>query len=485
MSLISPIFLLFFFPVITFIFYTLPIGKRSGFLLSASLALYLFASPNSFPILILVCILASALVLPIVSKYAVKQTILIIAGLLGILIFFKYSFFLLENINFVWVALFGDLLSSQSASYHIWLPIGISFYIFQALSFVFDYRKSAKSFGSIRVSEVFLYISFFPQLVAGPIVRFSHFYSELKRPYYKNSDTIIGLKLIAIGLCKKIIIADYFAEYVDTIFSLHPSELTWWLAMLGPILFFFQIYFDFSGYSDMAIGIGRIFNIRFLKNFKFPYLSTSVTEFWRRWHISLSSWFKDYLYIPLGGNRVNKAQGFLNLLVVFVLCGFWHGASWLFLLWGVWHGLFLIIEKIIFSYNPITKPPKLLRWFYTMTVVIIGWTIFRSENFEQLFSFMHSILSLRGGLVFEHNLELNFDMKFAFYLVVASFVSVGGRCWVAKALRKFKINDTIFASETKCAVSKFLVNLTICWFGLFALANLMRGTFSSFIYFQF
>ena len=485
MSLISPIFLFYFLPAIVFIFYNLPYQTRPIFLLIASLLLYLFANPTSFPVLISVCCLASTLIWPNVSKNTTKLVAVMAIGLLTILIFFKYSSFLLENINFFWVSIFGDLLFAHPVLQNIWLPIGISFYIFQALSFIFDFKKNAKSLGDVKVAEVFLYISFFPQLVAGPIVRFSHFYSELKKSKVRKSDLIIGIKLILIGLSKKIIIADYFAGYVDTIFSLPSFELTWWISILGSILFFFQIYFDFSGYSDMAIGIGRIFNIRFLKNFKFPYLSVSVTEFWRRWHISLSKWFKDYLYIPLGGNRASKARSFLNLLVVFVLCGFWHGASWLFLFWGCWHGLFLIIEKVIFSLRPSMTLPKCLGWFYTMTVVIIGWTIFRSENIEQLYAFFYSIASLQGGTTFENHLQLDFDLKFCCYFIAAAFVSVGGSRFVMRVLRQLCVVDTVIGYKLGNAMSQFLVNLTIGCFGLLALANLMRGTFSSFIYFQF
>ena len=485
MSLISPIFLLLFLPAIVCVFYNLPMAKRPNFLLLASLFLYLFASPSAFPVLILVCSLAYLMVLPASPKYRLARTTVMAIGLLIILIFFKYSAFLSENINLFWGRVFDGSLVWHSLVGKIVLPIGISFYIFQALSFVFDVHESPKKYDGTKVTEVFLYISFFPQLVAGPIVRFAHFHSELNSLKFRKSDIIIGVKLIIIGLSKKIIIADYFAEYVDIIFSLPPHELTWWLAMLGPVLFFFQIYFDFSGYSDMAIGIGRIFNIRFMKNFKFPYLSTSVTEFWRRWHISLSRWFRDYLYIPLGGNRVNKTRGFLNLLVVFVLCGFWHGASWLFLFWGIWHGLFLVIEKIMANYKPIMRLPKVLKWFYTMMVVIIGWLIFRSENIAQLYSFVHSILSLRGEFIFGANLELDFDLKFVFYSFVASFVSVGGGRFTVRVLREISLIEVLFTSKTGLAVSRFLSSLAIGCFGLFALANLMRGTFSSFIYFQF
>jgi alginate O-acetyltransferase complex protein AlgI len=285
-------------------------------------------------------------------------------GLLG---YFKYANFFAENIN----ALFGTSIVSEVA-----LPIGISFFTFQIMSYVIDVY-----FGNVapqrKLFNLALYIFFFPQLIAGPIVRYIDIEEQLERRVHSFDTIASGFQRFIVGLAKKVLIANQVAVFADYAFGLEsPSIVAAWL---GVLCYALQIYFDFSGYSDMAIGLGRMFGFEFLENFNYPYISRTVQEFWRRWHMSLSTWFRDYLYIPLGGNRKGTARTYINLLIVFLATGFWHGASWSFVVWGVYHGIFLMLERGAFG-RLLKKLPRVVTWLYTMLVVLFGWVIFRAED---------------------------------------------------------------------------------------------------------
>ena len=295
---------------------------------------------------------------------------------LGILAYFKYSSFILLNLQVI-IQIF--IPNFKINIVHVPLPIGISFFTFQIMTYVIDlYREE------IKVQKKFinlgLYIMLFPQLIAGPIVRYIDIEKEINNRKVDIDLIDEGIKRFILGLGKKIFIANIMGTWADTVFNMSLEKINTPLAWLGIFGYTMQIFFDFSAYSDMAIGLGKIFGFHFLENFNYPYISRNIQEFWRRWHISLSQWFKDYLYIPLGGNRKGKIRTYINLLIVFFLTGLWHGSSWNFIFWGIFHGVFLIIERLGLK-KVLEKTPKILQHLYTMIIVIIGWVFFRADNF--------------------------------------------------------------------------------------------------------
>ncbi|MDR2197802.1 MAG: hypothetical protein LBO07_07580 [Coriobacteriales bacterium] len=286
----------------------------------------------------------------------------------------------------------GALFAIEAPFAHIALPIGISFYTFQALSYVIDiYRGQVAAQRSY--ARVLLYISFFPQLIAGPIIKYHEVEAQLAVRHVTVDGAARGLRRFATGLAKKVLIANTLGSVADAVYATPGGEINMALAWIGAIAYLLQIYFDFSGYSDMALGLARMFGFNFRENFEHPYISRSVQEFWRRWHISLSTWFKEYLYIPLGGNRKGRARTVLNKFLVFGLCGLWHGASWTFLLWGLFHGLFLLLEE----YLPLKKLPRLLGWLYAMLVVCVGFVLFRADSLSQAGLMIQQMFTGFGG----------------------------------------------------------------------------------------
>ncbi len=314
---------------------------------------------------------------------------------------FKYANFFADNLN----ALLQLGHIQPIAVPRVLLPIGISFFTFHAISYVIDVSRRDATAQKSPVHAA-LYLLLFPQLIAGPIIRYRDIADQLARRVVSIDDFADGVRRFVIGLAKKVLIANVVAGPADKIFALPASELSAGHAWLGIVCYTLQIYFDFSGYSDMAIGLGRMFGFRFPENFRWPYVATSVTAFWRRWHISLSTWFRDYLYIPLGGNRVSPARRYVNLVTVFFLCGLWHGASWNFVIWGLWHGAFLVIERLAQSRNrlpdhPMTQSPDggVLAWpiwphLYTMAIVMIGWVFFRADTLGGAIAFLRSMAGL-------------------------------------------------------------------------------------------
>jgi alginate O-acetyltransferase complex protein AlgI len=301
------------------------------------------------------------------------------------LIAFKYSGFLVENTNLAIEALGAGSLASPA----LLLPIGISFFTFHSISYIVDVhrRQAVAHKGPVGAA---LYLLFFPQLIAGPIIRYHDIASQIAGRAHSRTEFALGVRRFAIGLAKKLLIAGIVARPVDAIFAMPASELTAahaWLAVVGYTL---QIYFDFSGYSDMAIGLGHMFGFRFPENFRYPYVATSVQEFWKRWHISLSTWFRDYLYIPLGGNRRTPARVYLNLTTVFFLCGLWHGAAWTFVIWGLLHGLFLVIERLGLG-RVLSSLPAPVRWAYTLLMVMVGWVFFRADSVASAWAMLQAM----------------------------------------------------------------------------------------------
>jgi alginate O-acetyltransferase complex protein AlgI len=380
----SPIFLFFFLPLVIIGYYLLKDNFRLYFLLFASLFFYAWGEKKYVLVMLLSIIVNYAFGMLIHTsitawKKDIAKVLLVfaVACNLGILFYFKYLNFAFNTVNRVF--------NTGYAFRDIVLPIGISFFTFQGMSYVIDLYWQKVDVQKNPVKLAF-YISFFPQLIAGPIVRYIDIEEQIHHRSESVEKFVSGVQRFVIGLAKKVIIANNMGYVADLIFGNPAVENTAATAWLGIICYTFQIYFDFSGYSDMAIGLGKIFGFEFLENFNYPYISKTITEFWRRWHISLSSWFKDYVYIPLGGNR--KGNVYANLLIVFVLTGFWHGANFQFLAWGLWHGFFLIIERLSGMREAQNKKIVPLRYAATLLIIVTGWVFFRSPGLRYAFKYL-------------------------------------------------------------------------------------------------
>ena len=362
---------------------------RNGLLLLFSLAFYAWGEPT-YVFLMLGAILANYLL-----AFRVRESRLVfvcaVALDLGMLAVFKYLDLLISAAN--------GLFRLNLPGAHLALPIGISFYTFQILSYVIDVRRGDVP-PARNLVDFAAYVSMFPQLIAGPIVRYVDVAADLRRLNGDISTAAAGARRFCMGLAKKVLLANTLASAADTAFGMTGS-LNFGGAWAGLIAYALQIYFDFSGDSDMAIGLGKMLGFSFPENFRYPYVSLSVKEFWRRWHLSLSTWFRDYLYIPLGGSRRGKGRTLLNLLIVFALCGLWHGANWTFLLWGLWHGLFLCLERLSFMKKLQEALPKWVRWCYTALVVLLGWVLFRADNLGMALQYAGNLFSLEGVWISE------------------------------------------------------------------------------------
>ena len=388
---------LIFFPLVSLVYFLLPkVNIRIVWLLLASYFFYMYWNPI-FILLILVSTVVDYLVgraIDNTEEGSRKKQFLWVSIVvnIGILFYFKYYNFLRENLQSIIDQIGVEFMIPD----HSWLlPVGISFYTFQTLSYTIDiYRGQQKAEKNFFLFA--LYVSFFPQLVAGPIERSTNLLPQFKIKHTFDYDRVRwGLSLILLGLFKKIVIADRFAIYADEIFD-HPGEYTGLAAIMGTIFFTFQIYCDFSGYTDVAIGSARVLGFKLMDNFKGPYLSKSIKEFWRRWHISLSTWFRDYLYIPLGGNRAGQNKLYRNLIIVFLVTGLWHGANWTFIVWGMFHGVFLIVERLGWG-RLLAKLPSIVQVIYAFVVVSIGWVFFRADSLSSAFTILGSFLTVNNN----------------------------------------------------------------------------------------
>lgn len=387
----SVIFLCLFLPMVLGGYYLLPKREAKNlWLIAVSLLFYAF-SGLWYVLLLLFSVFCNYLAGLFVSgrKGVLYVAVAVNLGVLGV---FKYLTFLVRTVN----QLPGVAIAVPS----IVLPVGISFFTFQGLSYVIDVYRNER-LKSTRFRDVLLYIALFPQLVAGPIVRYEDVADEIKGRRHTLEQLANGLRRFIIGLSKKLLIADVCGSVVTLIYSAERSVLDSRTAWLAAVCYLIQIYFDFSGYSDMAIGLGLCFGFHFKENFNYPYISSSIQEFWRRWHISLSTWFREYLYIPLGGNRKGKAKTYRNKLIVFFCTGLWHGANWTFIIWGLWHGFFIVTEdaaKKLFGLGKHGKNRRnpvetVLKHLYTLLVVLIGFVIFRADNMGQAFSMIGAMFS--------------------------------------------------------------------------------------------
>jgi len=460
-------FLTTFLPLVLFLYYIADRRFRNIILCLASLLFYAWGEPK-FIILMLISIAANywfARWIGNVKKRG-KKLILIFAIIFNIALlgFFKYF-------NFG-ISIFENVTGMQLNLPLIELPIGISFYTFQILSYVIDvYRGKVKV--QKNVITLATYIALFPQLIAGPIVQYADVEKELENRKESVDLFIAGAKRFILGLAKKVIIANNVALVADTLYAQPIEAISTTGLWLAAIAYTLQIYFDFSGYSDMAIGLGKMFGFNFLENFNYPYIATSVKDFWRRWHISLSKWFRDYIYIPLGGNRVSKIKWVRNILVVWMLTGLWHGAHWTFILWGLYYGVILLLEGTLLA-KPLSKLPKWLRYILTMLVVIVGWTIFRIDHMSQLAASLGKMFGVGASFALSSIFYEDYSLIAAlpYVLLGILFATPYLRIGFQKLQRKFVWLVPI----------KYLLYLAM--FGL-ALALLVSNSYNPFIYFRF
>lgn len=462
----STIFIFVFLPMVLLAYYILGKKIRNYVLLLASLFFYAWGGVDYLKILI-VSIIINYIFGILIDK--LREDIILKKVFLGIgvflnlalLFYYKYYDFFIKNVNLTF--------NTDFPLKYIVLPIGISFFTFQGMSYIIDiYRKDGKV--NKNPFSVALYISFFPQLVAGPIVKYKSVDDQIRNRKESIEYFSYGINRFVIGLAKKVIIADVLAAIADNIFTQYYSGIDTPTAWIGAICYTFQIYYDFSGYSDMAIGLGYMFGFKFMENFNYPYISKSITEFWRRWHISLSTWFKEYLYIPLGGNR--RGNVYLNLFIVFLVTGIWHGADWTFILWGLWHGLFILIERAIRNKNWYINIPNIVKHIVTMLIVILGWVLFRADNLEQAVGFIKTMFGFNNvsALTFEYIYFIN--KKLIFWIVMAS---LGSMPFIANKLKKYNGSKSFEILTTICISILFVISIIF----------VVNSTYSPFIYFQF
>lgn len=461
----SLLFLIIFLPFSICIYYILPKVLKNPFLLVISLIFYAWGEPKNIILMIITTLyiwIFSLLIQKFKNQgknhFARLFLILSLVFSLGTLAFYKYFNFITENIPF--------LQDTTLSSIHPALPIGISFYTFQALSYVIDvYRGNVKAQKSwINFA---MYISLFPQLIAGPIVKYSDIEKQLKIRTYTTEKFSQGIRRFCIGLGKKVLLANQIGLLWDQV-SANPNN-SMIGAWLGAIAFTFQIYFDFSGYSDMAIGLGKMFGFEFTENFRYPYQSKSITEFWRRWHITLGTWFREYVYIPLGGNRKGKVRLIFNLFIVWSLTGLWHGAAWQFVLWGIYYFVFLVLEKFFLS-SYLKKWPNILKHIYTMLVVVLGWVLFSAKDVKSAFLTYKAMFGIGVPLVDKTAIFLLVSNLLLLIILFVSSTNVAKVC--AKKIET-RINIT---GVYNCFCIVIL---------LLSIAFLISDSYNPFLYFRF
>lgn len=458
----STIFLFGFLPIFFILYYIRP---NNYTLLLFSLLFYAWGEPVYVLLMIFSTILDYSCG-RIVEKY--RNTYKAKIGLsvsilinLGMLCLFKYSGLLVETFN--------SIFSTSVSAPELPLPIGISFYTFQTMSYTIDvYRGDVKAQKNIFTFGA--YVSLFPQLIAGPIVRYETIEKQLNHRTLNIDKVTDGLERFIIGFIKKIIFANTMAQLADTI--LKNSEYTFFVTWLGAVAFMLQIYYDFSGYSDMAIGLGKMLGFDFNENFDYPYSSKSITEFWRKWHISLSSWFRDYVYIPLGGNRKGEKRQLFNMLVVWALTGIWHGASWNFLLWGLYYFVLLALEKFVFK-NALEKIPKFLKWILTALLVLFGWVIFYCDDLTVLNDTVQSLFSFSCKSDDINVIKMYLE-SYAMYIIPALIFQF-------PVFRK--VRSSIFNAKNN--VVKVFYYAGLLAVGFIAVCFLVKSTYNPFIYFRF
>ena len=459
-------FVYMFLPTVCLIYLCSKKELHNGILLAASILFYAWGEPRYLAIMFLTIIVnyLGAIAIEKWTKYKKLSLILTIIVNLGFLAYFKYFNFLLDNINHIF--------SLDIKFVEVILPLGISFYTFQAMSYLIDvYRDECKAQKDFY--KLALYICLFPQLIAGPIVKYHDIAEQIDSREVNFDKVQYGVKRFIIGLSKKMLIANTMGAIADKIFLQAPDTFTPLVAWLGAIAYSFQLFFDFSGYSDMAIGLGAIFGFKFMENFNYPYISKSITEFWRRWHISLSTWFKEYLYIPLGGSRCSLKRTCFNLGVVFFLTGLWHGASWTFIIWGIWNGFFIILEKITGWHKDVQGFwINFTKHIYAIFVFVLGWVLFRSDNLGYAFTYIKNMF----GLVKVHDISYLLPYYVDTYEVIM---------FVAAIICSIPIFKNILNINKENKLLYGTVNLWLLMLFLLASATIAASTYNPFIYFRF
>lgn len=460
----SLVFLWCFLPATLILYWLMPnVRWKNVILLIASLVFYSWGEPKYICLMLLVVGIDYLVALGISRFGGWMLTLGIVANLLS-LGYFKYFGFFQTIVN-------GVFHRSVLSVPDIALPLGISFYTFQAMSYMIDvYRGETKP--QRNFFQLLLYVSLFPQLVAGPIVRYKDVAAEIESRSSSTNDVAYGLRRFCFGLSKKVILSNTLAYYADQVLENDYHSMSSSVLWMGAILYTLQIYFDFSGYSDMAIGLGRVFGFHFHENFNYPYVSCSVREFWRRWHISLSTWFQQYVYIPLGGNRRGVWKTYRNLGIVFFLTGLWHGASWGFVFWGLYHGFFMILERLFLGKWLERNPWKWVNHLYTLLVVMIGWVFFRIERISHAMKYVWRMLSFQHGTL---GLGDFISLKLLVVLVIAlaliGFIHERKPAWKA----------ALFADGEIPVVQSVVAVLGLCY----SILLLVSDAYNPFIYFRF
>ena len=465
----SSIFFLFvFLPITLFLYYVVPWKFKNFMLLLCSLIFYAWGEP------VYVFLMLFSIVFNYLSgieidgyrknentkmlRYSFWFTVIVNLAILG---FFKYYGFLVNNLN--------AILPFEIPYRELSLPIGISFYTFQTLSYIIDVYK-----GVVPVQKNFVsfgaYVTMFPQLIAGPIVRYTDVDAQLSKRTHSLYKFGQGVSWFLRGLGKKVLLANNIGMTYDAIAAILPAERSVLTAWIGCIAYAMQIYFDFGGYSDMAIGLGKMFGFEFIKNFDYPYISKSVTEFWRRWHISLGTWFREYVYIPLGGNRVSRAKHIRNILIVWMLTGFWHGAAWNFMLWGLYYGLLLLAEKLFLA-PKLEKLPAKAQQAYCFILVLFGWVLFFSPTLKDAFVYIGNMFGI-GGSGFIDSTGLYYLAQNLILLVICALCSTP---WLWKKFRRFTLQKGKYPSVAAAVIYTAIF--------IFSIAYLVNATYNPFLYF--
>ncbi len=484
MGFSSPIFVFYFLPLVLLGYFLLPSNARKPyrnvFLLSVSIFFYAWGEKFFVQLLLYSLIFNHTVGNKINdSKNPQKRWYWLLFGVIAnisLLVIFKYGYFFVENTRWFWYTF--SIRPPLREKLH--LPIGISFFTFQAISYLIDiYRRelvAQRNFISFGV-----YVFLFPHLIAGPIVRYKDIAGQISERPVSVSKLAEGIRRFIIGLAKKMLFANTFGQTADMIFQYNPQELSSGAAWLGILCYTLQIYFDFSGYSDMAIGLGKMFGFDFLENFNYPYIATSITDFWRRWHISLSSWFRDYVYIPLGGNRCSSWKTYRNLMIVFILCGLWHGANWTFVIWGMYHGCFLVLERLGFA-KILHRLPKPLQHSYMLMVVILGWIFFRSADLDHACQY---ITQLIPGTTSLYSFADFWNQKLALTWCFGIIACVPILPWTQEQISRWKTNHTKqkeMLLETVTSMAS-MIGLQLIMF--LVIVRITSETYQPFIYFQF
>ena len=455
----SILFIYYFLPILLIFYFIVPSKYKNLVLLIFSLIFYFLGEPKYIIILLLSCIINYYLS-KLIEKNKHSKLYLIFAIIfnVGNLLIFKYTDFFISNIN--------NLFNIKIPYMYLIMPIGISFYTFQTLGYIIDvYNKKHKS--SKNIIDFMTYVCLFPQLVAGPIVRYSDVEKALVDRTHSYSNFSAGIKRFVIGLSKKVLLANVLGEFTKSLVT--ETVLSSWLK---PIAYTLQIYFDFSGYSDMAIGLGLMFGFKFLENFNYPLIASSITDFWRRWHISLSSWFRDYIYIPLGGNRVSKLKWFRNIFAVWFLTGFWHGASWSFIIWGLYFGIILVIEKLFIG--KYIEKTKIFKHLYSLIIIVISFLIFNSNNTNEIITSLKNMFCI-NNLEFI-NQETIYYLKSYSILLIVSIIS--STPLIKNIISKIKNNKASIIID-------ILEPITYILLLILSTAFLIDESFNPFLYFRF